>query len=159
MIRQSWVGVRGSSELSPTPCGIVSTEKQWISFLKVQLDLSLRLFSESVRLVRSHQVCAGSVEVKSNQGWVPVCPDGFDSEAEKVVCRELGCGPPQTFLGSFSEGEETVLSKQFQCKGNESRLEDCASSIRNDCKPAARISCSMYQLFHPFFTAYGKTLM
>lgn len=127
-------------------------------FLKCSL-ISLRVFSESLRLVKSQRICAGSVEVKSNQGWVSVCQDGFDSEAEKVVCRELGCGPPQNLMGSFSEGEGTVLSKQFQCKGNESRLEDCASSIRNDCKPAAGISCSMYQLFHPFFTAYGNTLI
>eukprot|EP00064_Thunnus_orientalis_P012675 superscaffoldBa00001972_g12710 len=50
--------------------------------------------SESVRLVGGSRVCSGSVEVKSDQGWAPVCEDGFDSEAEKVVCREFGCGPP-----------------------------------------------------------------
>lgn len=115
--------------------------------------ISVCLFSESVRLIHTSRVCTGSVEVKSNQGWVSVCQDGFDSEAEKLVCRELECGPPQNVMKSFSDEEGVGLSKQFQCKGNESRLEDCASSIRNDCKPAARVSCSMYTSIS-FFTLF-----
>ncbi|XP_042249223.1 scavenger receptor cysteine-rich type 1 protein M130-like [Thunnus maccoyii] len=98
--------------------------------------------SESVRLVGGSRVCSGSVEVKSDQGWAPVCEDGFDSEAEKVVCREFGCGPPVLIRWSFVREVKPVLSKKFQCKGNESRLQDCASSTRNNCKPASGISCT-----------------
>uniref|UniRef100_UPI0037E7545E scavenger receptor cysteine-rich type 1 protein M130-like n=1 Tax=Semicossyphus pulcher TaxID=241346 RepID=UPI0037E7545E len=98
--------------------------------------------SESVRLVGESYMCHGGVEVKTDQGWAAVCEDGFDSEAKKLFCRELGCGPPRHLGGSFIKGEEPALSKQFQCKGNESRLEDCASSFRKDCKPADGISCT-----------------
>ncbi|XP_035515401.1 scavenger receptor cysteine-rich type 1 protein M130-like [Morone saxatilis] len=98
--------------------------------------------SESVRLLGESDTCTGSVEVKLDQGWASVCEDGFDSEAQKVVCRELGCGPPGSFRGTFRKGEGTVLSKQLQCKGNESRLMDCASSIHSNCTPASGISCS-----------------
>ncbi|XP_040891577.1 antigen WC1.1-like [Toxotes jaculatrix] len=98
--------------------------------------------SESVRLADSSDVCAGNVEVKVDQGWAPVCGDGFDSEAEKVVCREFGCGPPGYSTRPLEKGEGPVLSKEFQCKGNESRLEDCASSARNDCRSAPWISCT-----------------
>ncbi|XP_073332235.1 scavenger receptor cysteine-rich type 1 protein M130-like [Pagrus major] len=98
--------------------------------------------SESLRLVGSPNVCAGSVEVKSDQGWVSVCEDGFDTKAQKVFCRELGCGSPTNFRGTFSTREGPLLSKQFQCEGNESHLQECASSFRTDCRPASGISCS-----------------
>lgn len=87
-------------------------------------------------------VCSGSVEVLSGQGWLPVCEGGFDSKAEKVVCREFGCGPPVSIRRSSKRGEGPVLSKMFQCKGNESRLQDCASSTHNTCKQAVGIACT-----------------
>ncbi|XP_070710683.1 scavenger receptor cysteine-rich type 1 protein M130-like [Pempheris klunzingeri] len=92
--------------------------------------------------VRLDGDCAGSVEVKSDHGWATVCEDGFDSEAKKVVCRELSCGPPKDVSGSFRKGDGLILSRQFQCKGNESRLEECASSVRSTCEPASDISCA-----------------
>ncbi|KAM9857671.1 scavenger receptor cysteine-rich type 1 protein M130-like [Aulostomus maculatus] len=88
--------------------------------------------SESVRLTGTDELCSGSVEVKSDQGWTVVCEEGFDSEAEKVVCKELGCGTPGRFKGSFGGkgGGGRVSSTQFQCKGNESRLQDCPYDLR-----------------------------
>lgn len=90
------------------------------------------------------------MEVKSDQGWISVCEDGFDSEAKTVACRELGCGPPQSPLRSEVNRQGTALSKQFRCKGNELRLEDCDSSIRNDCKSAASVRCGMYKSVNLF---------
>ncbi|KAM7418367.1 hypothetical protein PAMA_015813 [Pampus argenteus] len=98
--------------------------------------------SESVRLVGASQVCSGRVEVYSDQGWAPVCEDGFHSEVKQVVCREFGCGPPVSSKTSFLRGDESVSSKKFQCKGSESRLQDCATSTHNNCTPASGISCT-----------------
>ncbi|XP_049901533.1 scavenger receptor cysteine-rich type 1 protein M130-like [Epinephelus moara] len=98
--------------------------------------------SETVRFVGAAEVCGGNVEVKSDQGWVSVCADGFDSEARKVVCRELGWGPPSSFTSSFRREDVPVLSKQFKCKGNESRLEECTTSTRNNCTPAPEFECN-----------------
>ncbi|XP_059191025.1 scavenger receptor cysteine-rich type 1 protein M130-like [Centropristis striata] len=101
--------------------------------------------SEFVKLVGGSDVCRGKVEVKFEHSWASVCVDGFDSEAEKVVCRELGCGSSQYLMGSIMK-EGPVLSKQYQCKGNESHLQDCASLTRNDCRSSARISCRPYDV-------------
>lgn len=97
--------------------------------------------SELVRLPGDNR-CVGSVKVKSDRGWVPVCEDGFVPETESLVCRELGCGPPEFSKKAFTKEGAPVVSKQFQCNGNESRLEGCSSSIRNNCRPASEISCS-----------------
>ncbi|XP_041641966.1 scavenger receptor cysteine-rich type 1 protein M130-like isoform X2 [Cheilinus undulatus] len=98
--------------------------------------------SESVRLFTISRHCSGIVEVKSDQGWVSVCEEGFDSETKKLFCRELGCGNPGQFWGSPVKREGTAVTKQFQCKGNESHLEDCVSSVRRNCKPVAGLQCS-----------------
>ncbi|XP_071388856.1 scavenger receptor cysteine-rich type 1 protein M130-like [Centroberyx affinis] len=101
--------------------------------------------TEFVRLQDGDGYCSGRVEVKTNQSWASVCKDGFDKEDEKVVCSELGCGAPSYFRGSFGRAEGPILSKQFQCRGNESRLQDCAtsSSTSNSCKPqeTAGVAC------------------
>ncbi|KAG8015000.1 hypothetical protein GBF38_022235, partial [Nibea albiflora] len=101
--------------------------------------------SESVRFVGSSLVCAGRVEVKSDQGWASVCEEGFDSEAVKVVCREFGCRPPGYLRKSQAREDGPVISKQLQCTGNESHLMDCASSIRNNCTTAFAVSCTRPQ--------------
>ncbi|KAJ4944262.1 hypothetical protein JOQ06_012807 [Pogonophryne albipinna] len=127
-------------ESSLQECGSTSARKRihgkesWTSSLDV-------ICSESVRLVGPADLCQGSVEVRWDQGWASVCEEGFQAEAQKVLCRELGCGPPGSFSGSFKKGEGLVLSKQFQCKGNEAHLGDCASSTRNNCRTAAGIAC------------------
>ncbi|KAI9536070.1 hypothetical protein NQZ68_037035 [Dissostichus eleginoides] len=127
-------------ESSLQECGSTSARKRihgkesWTSSLDV-------ICSESVRLVGAADRCQGSVEVRWDQGWASVCEEGFQVEAQKVLCRELGCGPPGSFSGSFKKGEGLVSSKQFQCKGNESHLGDCASSTRNNCRTVAGISC------------------
>nr|XP_046256920.1 scavenger receptor cysteine-rich type 1 protein M130-like [Scatophagus argus] len=99
--------------------------------------------SESVRLLGQSNVCAGHVEVKSDRRWISVCQDGFNSEAAEVVCKQMGCGPPDDFMESQGKEKGLVLGKQFQCKGNESRLDYCASSVHNNCTPASAISCSL----------------
>uniref|UniRef100_A0A3Q3FJB5 SRCR domain-containing protein n=1 Tax=Labrus bergylta TaxID=56723 RepID=A0A3Q3FJB5_9LABR len=93
------------------------------------------------RLVDGAGKCSGGAEVKSDQGWDSVCEDSFDSETQKMFCRELGCGPPQNFRRR-SPKINPSLFKQFQCKGNESRLEDCVSFMKEECRQAAGITCS-----------------
>ncbi|XP_062296998.1 scavenger receptor cysteine-rich type 1 protein M130-like isoform X2 [Scomber scombrus] len=96
--------------------------------------------SDSVRFGNGHSVCSGSLNVKSDNDWAPVCEEGFDSEARKVVCNEFGCGPPMVSSDSSTAEGVPALLKKFQCKGNESRLQDCASSTHK-CKQAPAITC------------------
>ncbi|XP_053188847.1 antigen WC1.1-like isoform X2 [Scomber japonicus] len=96
--------------------------------------------SDSVRFGNGNSVCSGSLNVKSDNGWAPVCEEGFDSEAQKVVCKEFGCGPPTVSKDSSTPEGVPALLKKFQCKGNEARLQDCASSTHK-CKQAPAITC------------------
>ncbi|XP_073346053.1 CD5 antigen-like isoform X2 [Pagrus major] len=106
--------------------------------------------SDSVRLVNGTSLCSGRLEVKSNQSnqwWSSVCEADFDQQDAAVVCRELGCGAPSVLRGAlYGEVEAPILTKEFQCEGNESALLDCRSSgsAGNTCSPgkAVGLSCS-----------------
>ncbi|XP_059208675.1 scavenger receptor cysteine-rich type 1 protein M130-like [Centropristis striata] len=105
---------------------------------------------DSVRLVNGTSLCSGRLEVKSdqsNQSWSSVCEADFDQQDAEVVCRELGCGAPSVLQGAlYGEVEAPMWTKEFQCRGNESALVDCRSSVsdRNTCSPgrAVGLTCS-----------------
>ncbi|XP_068558658.1 scavenger receptor cysteine-rich type 1 protein M130-like isoform X2 [Cebidichthys violaceus] len=111
------------------------------------LDLTC---SDSVRLVNGTSLCSGRLEVKSNQSnqqWSSVCEDDFDQQDAEVVCRELGCGAPSVLQGAlYGEVEAPIWTKEFQCGGNESALQDCrrSGSDRNTSSPgkAVGLTCS-----------------
>ncbi|XP_059214267.1 scavenger receptor cysteine-rich type 1 protein M130-like [Centropristis striata] len=106
--------------------------------------------SDSVRLENGSSLCSGRLVVKSNQSnhqWSSVCEDDFDRQDAEVVCRELGCGAPSVLQGAlYGEGEAPMLTREFQCGGNESSLLDCRSSdsAARSCSPgkAVGLTCS-----------------
>ncbi|KAM8769198.1 scavenger receptor cysteine-rich type 1 protein M130-like [Acanthopagrus schlegelii] len=103
--------------------------------------------SDSVRLVNGNSLCSGRLEVKSNQRWSSVCEDDFDQQDAEVVCRELGCGAPSVLQGAlYGEVEAPMWTREFQCGGHESALQDCrtSGSDRNTCSPgkAVGLTCS-----------------
>lgn len=117
-----WVKVKGTrSEFqemrrSNWGCQICQSWKLTDCFCEILSLISTWIYLESTRFVMPSSECGGRVEVKSDQGWISVCEDGFDSEAKTVACRELGCGPPQSPLRSLSNERGTTLSTQFRCK-------------------------------------------
>ncbi|KAM4631111.1 scavenger receptor cysteine-rich type 1 protein M130-like [Polymixia lowei] len=132
------------SEPALTQCK--NTDWWWLSWpCKVVVEL---ICSESVRLVNGSGPCSGRVEVKSDQSWASVCEDDFDWKDAQVVCREFDCGAPTALQGAlYGEVEAPIRTKEFQCKGNESLLQDCTTSspTRNTCSPgkAGGLTCSM----------------
>uniref|UniRef100_A0A6Q2ZN99 SRCR domain-containing protein n=1 Tax=Esox lucius TaxID=8010 RepID=A0A6Q2ZN99_ESOLU len=91
--------------------------------------------------------CSGKRLVRDCQSWVSVCESDFDQQDAEVVCRELGCGAPVVLQGGLNgKGEGQTWDKEFQCKGNETRLLDCETSDRknNTCLPghSVGITCS-----------------
>ncbi|XP_043976263.1 scavenger receptor cysteine-rich type 1 protein M130-like, partial [Gambusia affinis] len=100
------------------------------------------------RLVQGTNRCSGRLEVKTNQSWSSVCEKDFDLQDAKVVCREIGCGPPSVLQGAlYGEAEAPVGSREFLCEGSESALLNCSSrksSGRNSCSPgqAVGLTCS-----------------
>ncbi|KAJ8267345.1 hypothetical protein COCON_G00125170 [Conger conger] len=86
-------------------------------------------YTES-RLAGGHDICSGRVELKYQDTWWTVCDACWDSRASNVLCRQLGCGtavavPGQTWFGN---GSGPISHDVFDCRGNETRLSQCAVS-------------------------------
>ncbi|KAI4872547.1 hypothetical protein NFI96_003104 [Prochilodus magdalenae] len=88
------------------------------------------IWFRGVRLVGGSH-CSGRVEVLHGETWYTVCDADFDQQDAEVVCRELGCGLPVEVLGAaaFGRGEVQVWSEELQCRGNESQIHSCPTSL------------------------------
>ncbi|XP_064607694.1 scavenger receptor cysteine-rich type 1 protein M130-like [Liolophura sinensis] len=78
-----------------------------------------------VRLAGGSQK-AGRVEVKMFGVWGTVCADGFNSNAAKVVCRQLNVpiSEPRT-VSIFPEGQGQIWLHRVNCTGEETDIRDC----------------------------------
>ncbi len=70
-----------------------------------------------------------------NQKWMSVCDAVFDQQDAEVVCRELHCGAPVQVLGAaaFGKGDTQMWTQEIQCRGNESYISFCPSSLKHNC--------------------------
>ncbi|KAK1790415.1 hypothetical protein P4O66_014315 [Electrophorus voltai] len=88
------------------------------------------------RLTNGPHLCSGRVEVLHGKTWTTVCDADFDQQDAEVVCRELSCGIPVKVLGAaaFGKGEGQVWTEELQCRGNESEISLCPTSlVKHNC--------------------------
>ncbi|XP_038641631.1 deleted in malignant brain tumors 1 protein-like [Scyliorhinus canicula] len=103
---------------------------------------------QTLRLAAGDTKCSGRVEILCNNTWGTVCDDSWDMNDARVVCRQLGCGPPLLAPGgaAFGQGNGTTWLDEVMCTGNESFLSDCPLSLwpQADCdhKEDASVVCS-----------------
>ena len=70
------------------------------------------------------------MEIYDGETWGTVCDDQWDMDDAAVVCRQLGCSGAVAARSSayYGQGLGTVMMRNVQCLGSESKLQDCKSS-------------------------------
>ena len=88
---------------------------------------SLFIVAITVRLAGGHGPHEGRVEVFYRGAWGTVCDDGWGLNDARVVCRELGYeGAVSAYQGAhFGEGKGPIWLDNVECRGSESRLDQC----------------------------------
>ena len=90
------------------------------------LAINICLIVVYVRLAGgSHE--EGRVEVYHNGRWGTVCDDGWNINAARVVCRQLGFPDAESaYQGSyFGRGTGPIFLDDLRCSGLESSLFSC----------------------------------
>ena len=83
-----------------------------------------------IRLVGGSSNLEGRVEVMYSGVWGTVCDDFWDINDAQVICRQLGFINvlQATSSASFGQGTGTIWLDNVQCRGNETRIENCPNS-------------------------------
>eukprot|EP00092_Neocalanus_flemingeri_P022918 GFUD01024846.1.p1 GENE.GFUD01024846.1~~GFUD01024846.1.p1 ORF type:complete len:622 (-),score=175.45 GFUD01024846.1:199-2064(-) len=106
------------------------------SQLKPSVSIELRQYNESVTDARQ-----GNVYMDGK----PVCDDGWDRNAARVACRELGFADGEPTVGSqYGNVEDDMAMDEISCRGDESSLYECDYTSLDDCGGAegAGVVCS-----------------
>lgn len=107
-----------------------------------------------LRLVGGSNSNEGQVEVLYNNIWGSVCPDLWDTNNAKVVCRQLGLphenaealGMPAFRQWELWFGAEPQWLDSVNCSGVESNLGECSHSVTSwDQVDWAFLSCSHWE--------------
>ncbi|KAL9954251.1 hypothetical protein ACROYT_G041766 [Oculina patagonica] len=117
-----------------------------------------------VRLVGMDRPNAGHVQVKYNGTWGTICERWryLTYQSAKVICRQLGQGPPLKHKLSYKDcaatnkGAETVWLSDLKCQGFEDSIDECPHRgwgrvHCRGCSPTDDIykACSVCLICHP----------
>ncbi|XP_040277038.1 CD5 antigen-like isoform X1 [Bufo bufo] len=80
-----------------------------------------------VKLVSGNHRCTGRLEVEHDGEWATVCDHNWSRLNFKVVCKQLNCGAPRTFMpcGSRKKGSGAIWMNEVKCTGDERSLSEC----------------------------------
>ncbi|XP_067898921.1 deleted in malignant brain tumors 1 protein-like isoform X2 [Heterodontus francisci] len=96
-----------------------------------------------LRLEGPDAPCVGELKVYDRGQWASVCSSLSDSATGEVICRQIGC---ESYYSSFTSpiSQETgpVLLVKVECKGTESSLWECPSSVshQQNCETGETVS-------------------
>ena len=69
----------------------------------------------------------GRVEVLYNKQWGTVCDVGFNQKSANILCRSLGYGIAESFIGrsAYGRGIGKIWLQLKECEGNERSIHEC----------------------------------
>ncbi|KAJ8035421.1 Deleted in malignant brain tumors 1 protein [Holothuria leucospilota] len=90
-----------------------------------------------IRLVDGTNNCEGGVEMWYNGQWGTLCGDSWNMANARVICRQLGRGPPVSANteDQFEGGTAHIVLYDVSCQGDEERLPNCPGGgfVSHDC--------------------------
>lgn len=93
----------------------------------------------------------GTVEIRTDDGWIEVCDDEWDDRDARVLCTEMGFKDGIAETGSVLGTEQNPNAEpnkaftQFGCMGNEEILEHCPNNtLTTKCQAMNRASAICY---------------
>ncbi|XP_042359266.1 deleted in malignant brain tumors 1 protein-like [Plectropomus leopardus] len=81
--------------------------------------------SANIRLINGSDQCSGRVEFYYGGQWASAYNYNWGINEASVVCREMNCGDPVSFSGSYGQGEKTGIGYKVSCSGRESSVTQC----------------------------------
>ncbi|XP_059212017.1 scavenger receptor cysteine-rich type 1 protein M130-like [Centropristis striata] len=99
--------------------------------------------SADIRLMNGTNQCSGRVEFYHGGHWAPAYNLNWGINEATVVCREMNCGDPVKFSGSYGQSSYPGGYK-VSCSGRESSLTQCTlrEYMRTDHTEEASVECS-----------------
>uniref|UniRef100_A0A803JCW1 T-cell differentiation antigen CD6 n=1 Tax=Xenopus tropicalis TaxID=8364 RepID=A0A803JCW1_XENTR len=98
----------------------------------------------SVRLGAKNRPCEGTVEIKTQSEWLPLCKDSLDVALSVPICNALHCGKPKDPNPSYTEAfTNSSAHVAIHCSTANESLSQCALSYLppGNCSGPAMISC------------------
>uniref|UniRef100_A0A671VSG7 SRCR domain-containing protein n=1 Tax=Sparus aurata TaxID=8175 RepID=A0A671VSG7_SPAAU len=121
----------------------------------------------SVGLINGTGQCSGRVEFSHGDHWSPTFNFNWGMNEATVVCREMNCGDPVKFTGSYGQGG-AQRGYKVSCSGRESSLSQCTlteyvqtssdhmEEAAVECSGKTCSSCAYLINFH--FGIFGQTI-
>ncbi|XP_036941411.1 deleted in malignant brain tumors 1 protein-like isoform X1 [Acanthopagrus latus] len=101
--------------------------------------------SANIRLINGTSQCSGRVEFSHGDHWSTAFNFNWGMNEATVVCREMNCGDPVKFTGSYGQSG-AQRGYKVSCSGRESSLSQCRLTEyvrnRNDRMEEAAVECS-----------------
>ncbi|KAM8831648.1 scavenger receptor cysteine-rich domain-containing protein DMBT1 [Spinachia spinachia] len=101
--------------------------------------------SADIRLINGTNQCSGRVEFYRGGQWSSASNQNWGMNEAAVVCREMNCGDPVKFSGSYGRGGQLSWYR-ISCSGRESSLAQCTveayARSSQDRTEEASVTCS-----------------
>ncbi|XP_033099551.1 uncharacterized protein LOC117103150 [Anneissia japonica] len=98
---------------------------------------------DGVRLINGEFDSEGRLEVYTDSGWHSICTQDINTEAARVVCKQLNFDDVKNISDVSTTNSTSSALHNISCSGRESRFEECMFEIMSNkmCKRNVYLFC------------------